>query len=377
VAATILKATVELPGQFGSLVLDDFEEIFAEFRRRAEPKFEGLYADEPNDVRVEGYLWARSVRCPYCSGEIPLSPNWVLTPDGVGIKLKPRIEVSRGDADRVCDFEIVRSSSEHSVGTVSGGDAVCPFSDCNRIVDGDAIKAQAQAGDMGDRLFAVVFKRRVKKQTKTGKLREAWERDYRAPNLGDDNSAKLAAMVEEKQDEWSALDILPTEKIGDPSNYDRGHRLYGMNHWRDMFSNRQLLGHCFAVETFCEMIAQDKEKGDLTDRRKAAYLYLSFAFSKLLNWNARSSSWNVQASTMRSVFDRHDFAFKWSYAEMPFFKTGGGFDWAGGQIFDSLKGILKLLPVGDDLLKDDKLGSVSVICGDGSCHIPEGGRAVS
>lgn len=364
VAATILKATVELPGRFGQVLLDDFKKIYSEFRKRAEPKFEDLYASEPSDVKIEGYLWARTVQCPYCTGEIPLSPNWVLTPDGVGVKLHPRKVHTHGAVGRFCDFEVVRSLAEQSQGTVSGGDAVCPFEDCGRIVDGETIKQQAQAGEMGDRLFAVVFKKRVKKRTKSGTIRESWERDYRGPTGADDNRSYLKEMIESRLEDWLAADIIPSEAYPENSNDSRPIQ-YGMPLWRNLFSDRQLLGHCLAVETFSEMLSDDLKHGALTERRKAAYLYLSFAFSKLLNWNARLSSWNVKASTMRSVFDRHDFAFKWSYAEMPFFVTGGGFDWAGGQIEDSLKGILKLLPPAGDLLEAEGVGQVTISCGDG------------
>ena len=57
---------------------------------------------------------------------------------------------------------------------MSGGSGVCPYSDCGRVIDGDEIKRQAQAGDMGEQLYAVVFKRRVETVTKTGKRRQKW-----------------------------------------------------------------------------------------------------------------------------------------------------------------------------------------------------------
>ena len=118
---------------------------------------------------AHGYLWARTVTCPYCDGLVPLSPNWQLAPNGTGVRLKPDMADGPGSAGRLCTFEIVGKASEQSAGTQAKGDGICPFPDCGRVIDGDEIKRQAQAGDMGEQLYAVVFKKRVPKILKSGK----------------------------------------------------------------------------------------------------------------------------------------------------------------------------------------------------------------
>ena len=116
VAGLILKATVEWPGRHGTKVLDAFREVAREFVRRAEPKYEGVFPTEPEDRRIEGYLWSRTVTCPYCDGLVPLSPNWRLAPDGTGVRLRPKTGAGPGTLGRVCSFEIVRIPKEAVTG---------------------------------------------------------------------------------------------------------------------------------------------------------------------------------------------------------------------------------------------------------------------
>lgn len=97
---------------------------------------------------------------------MPLSPNWRLdTKQGIGVRLLPHSSGKK----RSCTFAVVHSVPEQSVGTVSGGDAKCPFPDCGRVIVGAEIKKQAQAGQMGDQLYAIVYKQAVEQKTKTGK----------------------------------------------------------------------------------------------------------------------------------------------------------------------------------------------------------------
>jgi adenine-specific DNA methylase len=98
--------------------------------------------------------------------------------------------------------------------------------------------------------------------------------------------------------------------------------------WRDLFTPRQLICHATGMEVFLELIQEDRDAGDSRKLSDATFGYLALAIDKLLNWNARLASWNVEAGRLRSVFDRHDFAFKWSLGEMAPFGEGLGYDWA-------------------------------------------------
>ena len=329
VAVLIERATIEWPIEHGDVVENMFAKLGAEFAAEVRRRLSGVFPDEPEDnTRPDGYLWARTVTCPYCDGLVPLSPNWRLAPDGVGVKLKPQTGAGPGTPGRICSFEIVHTAREQSPGTVARGDGTCPYSDCERVIDGDEIKAQAQAGRMGEQLFAVVYKERVLVKTRTGRTREKWIRRYRAPRPEDDNSTEIQAMLAEKLPEWEAFDIAPIEVIGELSNYDRGHKMYGMYKWTDLFSPRQLLCHGTSAEVFREMLDADRANGELNEARHAAYGYLALSLDKLRDYNSRMTRWHVGRQVMVNTFDHHNFSFKWSYAEMAPLIVGLGYDWA-------------------------------------------------
>ena len=199
VASLLLIATVQYPASFGSAVADEFKVIAAHWRKALTKELSGVFLQPgaPDQIDLT-YLFARTVQCPHCDGLIPLSPNWKLASDGTGVRLLPQLEKGPTSAGRVCRFEVVYDSAEHSQGTVSDGDATCPFSDCRRVVDGDEIKRQARAGRMGEQLYTVVFKGKVEIPQKNGKVKVTWERGYRAPRPKDDNSAKVKARLAEK-----------------------------------------------------------------------------------------------------------------------------------------------------------------------------------
>ncbi len=381
VAALIEKATIEYPINYGAALAPAFRKLADEFISRREERLKSFFPTEPEpDCFSTNYLWARTMRCPYCEGLVPLSPNWRLAPGGIGVRLHPHLGNGPGDTARRCAFEIVKRTEQHAAGTVADGDGTCPFPDCNRVIDGDVIKQQAQAGRMGEQLFAVVFKRRIATKTKAGKAgRDKWEREYRAPRFEDDNSVKISAELAEKMEEWQALDFVPSEGLPIGNKTTEPIR-YGMSNWYELFSPRQLLGHCTAVEVFRELLAEQEAKGSLDPTSRAAFVYLALAMDKMLNYNSRMSVWMSTREVTANTFNRHDFAFCWSHAEMPPLLDTSGSDWVMDQVCKCIEELVAL--VRPDTKHDGQLlrpeattpASITITCKPGETldHIDDG-----
>ncbi|MDA8358731.1 MAG: hypothetical protein M0Z95_21115 [Actinomycetota bacterium] len=205
-------------------------------------------------------------------------------------------------------------------------------------IDGDYIKAEAQAGRMGSLLYAVAVRLPV-----TGANgRTKWVRSYRTPTATDREALRAAeAELATRLPEWLAGGVVPTEEI--PEGNDARPHHYGMKRWRDMFSPRQLLVHGTFVEEH-RRLAEEIAANETTERAAAIIGLLGIMTSKSVNWNSILSSWNAGNESMRSVFDRHDFAFKWTYGE--FEGAEALWEWVHEQLLDAYRGIAGLLRSG-------------------------------
>ena len=347
VAWLILRATVEFPTKYGDSVLRRFKELAQRYIERRDQVLRPFFPAETQDNEVAtNWVWARTVTCPYCAGLVPLSPNWRLTNDGIGVRLTASVDHRR------CSFAIVSSEGDHSPATVKGGKGLCPYPDCRRVIAGENIKEQAQAGAMGEQLCAVVYKRTdVVGHTKAGKQKTKSVRRFRAPRPEDDVSAAVNDMLSAKMSEWESRNLIPVESIGPVSNYDRGHRMYGMHSWRDMFSARQLLGHCVAVETFANLVDELRRDngGNESELDRAALTYLAISIDKVVDYNSRYSIWIALRQVMGHTFSKHNYQTQWSYAEMSPISAGIGHDWTIEQTGKALRELIALAGSGGGL----------------------------
>ena len=359
VASLILHATCQWPQIYGRSLLTEYEAVSELYLKKVTKLLEGVYPEEKppewmcewNEERrteiesgtikpakryVWSYLFARSIACPSCTGEIPLSPNWKLTSNGTGIRLLPTSNTSE------CAFKVVNNSGEQSPGTVRNGVSTCPYPQCGATTPKGFIADQAQAGLLGHRLYAVIMRDQWQEYTKSGrpKKRLTTKLHFRAARPEDDNTVDTLDHLNKLLAKWKTDDILPSEIV--PEGNDRRPHTYGMSSWHYMFSPRQQLVHGYCVQVFQELVDDNEANGLLDDTRKAAWCYVSLALDKLLNYNSLLSFWHPRREVVANTFDGHDFRMRWSYAEMAIGVRGLGLEWALNDLGDCISKLVDM-----------------------------------
>lgn len=329
VAGAILRGTLEYPFGYGPSLTADIRRWGKRLTRRLRKALSPYYPEEPTGS-VHAYIWARTVACPYTGKPVPLAPNWWLARSGAtGKAIFPSFEEDSSCARfRVAEIENGTGPDGFDPvhGTVRRGRGRSPWAS-DQAVEGDYIKAEAQAGRMGSQLYCVAVKR----------PRGGF--DYRPPNDEDmDAVEKAEAELARKLPLWDARGWVPSEVIPPGLKSDEPRR-YGMYAWSDMFSARQLLALCSYVEALHGLVPEIEQ--DLPkDRARAVVTYLGMVLSKAVNYNAYLASWDPTRTKIRGVFDRHDFSFKWTYGE--FDASRNLFPWGLDQVCDAYSGLAGL-----------------------------------
>jgi adenine-specific DNA methylase len=329
VASVVLQATLDYPVRFGPALADDVLGYGRMLAKRVEERLHGFYPRQAGES-IFAYVWARTVACPATGKPVPLSPNWWLhKPKGspvdqwVGVRL-----IADRDAPE-CRFEIVRGRQRQAahpeVGTIKRGVARSPWT--GDPIDGDYIKQEAQAGRMGQQLYALCI------QTAHG-------RDFRAPTEADIAAAEAAAQeLAARFPRWEREGIIPVLEVPKGNKTSEPLR-YGIYRWCDMFSTRQLLALGTCIEAFRE-VEEDTRRELPPDRARAVLTYLALAVDKCADYNSRMIRWHSTRDVIAGTFDRHDFSFKWSHAE--FDAAHNLLPWTVDQVVDAYAGMARLV----------------------------------
>ncbi|WP_410598444.1 DUF1156 domain-containing protein [Amycolatopsis sp. lyj-90] len=330
VAAAVLRSGVQYPAQYGLDLLGDLEKWGGILASRVQKRISTFFPSGEGE-QVATYIWAQTVACPRTGKPVPLVPDWTLRSQK-GKEVAVRLVVRRDGIELTePEFEICNGRQidfDPRVGTVKRGDGLSPWDD--EVIDEAYIKQEAQAGRMTQMLYAIAV--RLADGTRT--FREPNELDLQAFD-------EAEAALKEALPAWRAKDVLPTEQLAEKGDRGRSSRprLFGMCGFDEMFTSRQLLVHGVFVEEYRELIAEVQESMP-AERAKAILTLLGTMQGKAVDYNAKSAGWDQTRQKIAHVFTRHDFSFKWSFAE---FEGTALYAWALSQLLDAYKGLSNLM----------------------------------
>jgi len=287
------------------------------------------------ELPVIAWLWSRTVKSPnpaFSHVEVPLASTFMLcTKKNKEVYVEPIIE---GDQ---YDFKVKIGKPKDLVlaksGTKLGGSGSSFWCLMSKIpIPFSYIRNEGKAGRMGERLMAIVV------QGKRGRI-------YISANKFHEKKAK----IEVKDTSISAL--LPEKALGFRVQE------YGMTSWKDLFTDRQLLGLITLSDLVRETIFKIKEdalKSGKTDETplskggtgchayaEAIGIYLTFGIGRQTNRLATICIWNRVGEKIEQVFSRQAIPMTWDFAEANIFSdsTGG---WSGS--LEWIPKALEMLP---------------------------------
>jgi adenine-specific DNA methylase len=358
VAAAVLNATVDLPAVLGP---DFAHQIKTWGRRWCERVGERLRPFFPNveaDERL-AYIWAHTVPCPTTGHPTPLAPDLWLARGKAGRDVAVRLDADRETgaiAREVVEGEEARAYGPRS--TYKRGTGVSVFS--GETFGADYIRQRALAGEMGETLLAISVTRRG-----------VSGRRFRAPSAADLEAVAAAEVeLERSRTEWEIEDLIPSEPrhIG-PADRSAN---YGLLNARDLFTPRQLLTNVTALEEL--RCLETEARAELPEHEaRAVTLYLALALDKSVDYNGMLSSWDATRLKVRNTFDRHDFSFKLTFAELDGANTL--LPWAVDNGVDAYRGIARLANRPQTLIEKSSTAQAQIILGSAT-SLPLADRSV-
>lgn len=334
VACSVLEATLDYPFRFGPSLAERARKWGAVWRKRFNTRMQRFFPTPHHptfgDIPPLCYIFARTVPCPTTGHATPLVPDWhLLKPKGgVAVVAAPVVDKPAGTWTTEIRKVGVGPGSVAAPPrpTYSNGKGISLFT--GEGIPAEWIKAQAQAGKMGSALYAVALK------TPQGLT-------FRPPVQADlDALAAAEEQLAQWRGDWEARNLIPTEVIPEGAKTKEPMQR-GIRRWADMFSPRQLLGFGVLMEELHALRpAILAEEGE--EMGEAVVHLLAFAIDKMTNYNSHSSFWHALRGTMANTFDRHDFSFKLTFAEMAPVANGGGLAWGYGSVAEAYDEIAKL-----------------------------------
>ena len=271
-------------------LVDDIRYYGAWMRKEAYERTGHLYPkvqlSDGTSTTVVAWLWARTVPCsnPACGLQMPLIKTFQLsTKKGNQHWVRPVV-----DTESNAISWIVQTDNEGvPKPTVNRTNAYC--CGCGTAVNLTYIREQGKTGKMGEIMTAIVAE---------GKRRKL----FLSPT---DKHLQIAGAATPKWRPRQA--IMDTRKVSA--------LVYGMTHWHELFTKRQLT----ALTTFSDLLSEVRnqmtEHGATEKYTDAVCTYLSLAVGRATDSNSSFARWHNSKENIEGVFSRQAIPMLWDFPE--------------------------------------------------------------
>ena len=317
VASLILKVLLEDIPRFGPSLAGEIRRIGAQIKVGAATTLASFYPADPDGSKPITYLWARTVRCeaPNCGAEIPLMRSfWLCKKAKRRWALRHQIIRQDGGRPPGIAFEIFEPGGEGEVsrGTVTQARATCLC--CRATLPPDRVRAQLREQRGGANAIFDPTGRRIGGAQLLAVATLSTNgvgRNYRLPCNRDYKGVYAAVSRVSNMDESK----FPGEMIPRTELRRISLPMYGITHFRDMFTARQLL----ALSEIAGWISQSKSDSEIIH-------LLALCLGKTADLNNANTRWKPDAECPVATLARHDIPAAWDFAEAaPFGEASGSF----------------------------------------------------
>ena len=249
-------------------------------------------AELPNgtSATVVAWLWAHTIPCinPACRLQMPLTAFQLSKKKGNEHWIKPVVNRE----SNTISWVVQTNNKGIPKPTVNRTGAYC--CGCGTAVKLDYVREQARAGKMGETLIAIVTEGKPKM--------------FVSPT---DTHIQVALSA---RPAWRPREIIQ-------ENPKVSGLIYGMTHWHQMFTERQLT----ALTTFSDLLSEVRESiiRDQGDNvyADAVCTYLSLAIGRSMETGCKAAWWENSATFIAPAFTRQALQMTWVYAEANPFST--------------------------------------------------------
>ena len=242
------------------------------------------------EATVIAWLWARTVPCPNpaCGIAMPLITTFQIS------KKHNNEHWTRPVIDtRAKTVSFVVQNNDDGVpktGTVNRNGATCIA--CNTTSPLSYVREQSKAGSMGEQMIAIVSEGTRK-------------RLFLSPT---EEHIKAALSAKPNADD------IPKQKMPITASLVSG-RGYGITHWHELFSQRQLTAHTTLSQSLVKACHLAAENGADPGYIDTICTYLALAIGRNVDSCSEYATWQNVGDKVAHVFSRQAIAMVWDYAE--------------------------------------------------------------